>query len=366
MLSKLRPIVLAMLVLSIASASHECSILASPLQEQSKSLQSSSSDIAQALGQLNCHEDPMCFIRAARSLADREEQLDLALACVKHAGEIPPVANDAVPRASFFLTLAYVQIKRLEFDQAIATLKRGAQRAPEYARLDEYLNYLGLAYENSGRIDDAIETYVTLAGGLEEISREPSETLVALYRKRFGSLDGLKEKIEANRLAARRKFFIDNHLLRMPAPPWSLRDLDGKQVGLSDFSNKILVLAFVSAGGNVQDSLLKSLQAKYEKYKDQGIAFVLVDYVEHPDTQLIKNHLREIGVTIPTLIDYSLVARRYNTIEPLIVLIDDKGVIRFRNSLWHNYHPYVTEQIKYLLESRAAAPARILERRDEF
>ena len=350
-----------MLVLSIASAPHKSSILAAPSQEQSESSQTPSTDIAKALAQLNGHDNPMCFIRAARSFADRGEQLDLALACVERAGEIRPLPNDAVPRASFFLTLAYVQIKRREFDQAIATLKQGAQHAPEYARLDEYLNYLGLAYENSGRIDDAIETYVTLAGGLQEISRAPSETLVTLYRKRFGSLDGLKEKIESNRLAARQKFFVDNHLLNIQAPPWSLRDLEDKEVRLTDFSNMILVLAFLSTGGNTHDSMLEFLQAQYEKYKDQGIAFVLVDYLERPDIQLSKTHLKELGVTIPTLIDYSVVARRYNTIEPLIVLIDDKGVIRFRNSIWHNYHPYVTEQIKYLLESREAVPAHVLE-----
>ena len=50
------------------------------------------------------------------------------------------------------------------------------------------------------------------------------------------------------------------------------------------------------------------------------------------DTQTIKTNLERVGVTIPTLIDYSAVARRYQTIEPLIVLIDEKGMIRFKNT----------------------------------
>lgn len=320
-------------------------------QERLRNTQAPSREIANALDQLNCRNDPRCFIRTAQSLAERGEQLDLALACVERAMAIPRVPNDAVPRESFFLTLAYVQIKRREFEQAITTLTRGAQRSPEYAKLDQYLIYLGLAYENAGRIDEAIETYVTLAGGLKEISHEPSERLVTLYLKRFGSLRGLKEKIEANRLNARKKFFVDNHLLSIPAPSWSLQDLDGRHVSLSDFSNKILVLSFLSAGGNIQEPMLKFLQAQYEKYKDKGIAFVCIDYSERPDPQAIKINLERIGVTIPTLTDYSEVARRYKTIEPLIVLIDDKGMIRFKNTIWHNYHPFVTEQIEFLLQS---------------
>ena len=138
----------------------------------------------------------------------------------------------------------------------------------------------------------------------------------------------------------------------MPAPDWSLQDLNGRHVSLSDFSNKILVLSFVSAGGNVQEPTLKFLQAQHEKYKEKGVAFVCIDFTEKPDRQNIKINLERMGVTIPTLTDYSEVARRYNTIEPLIVLIDEKGVIRFRNSIWHDYRPFVTEQIEFLLKSK--------------
>ncbi len=340
-------ILLVMVLLSIANQ-HSAAV-----QELSQtSSQTPLREVANSLHQLDCHDDPMCFIRTARSLAERGEQLDLALACVKRAMAILPVPNDAVPRGSFFLTLAYVQIKRGEYEQAIATLSRGAQRSPEYARLDEYLNYLGIAYENTGRIDEAIETYVTLASGLKEISDEPSERLVTLYLKRFGSLHGLKERIEANRLKARRKFFVDNHLLSVPAPAWSLKDLDGKHVSLSDFSENILVLSFVSAGGNSNEQVLTFLQAKHEKYRARGVAFVCIDYTENPDPQAIKANLERMRVTITTLTDYSEVARSYKTLEPLIVLIDKQGMIRFRNTVWHDYFPFVTEQIEFLLESK--------------
>ena len=310
--------------------------------------------ITDQLDQLACgHYDPMCYIRAAQSLAERGEQLDLALACVQRAMAIPHIPNDAVPRQGFFLTLAYVQIRRGEFDQAITTLTKGAEAAPEYSRLEQYLTYLGLAYENTGRIDEAIETYISLAGGLKEISDKPNERLLTLYRKRFGSLEGLNEKIEANRLKARKKLFVESQLLSIPAPDWSLQDLNGRHVSLSDFSNEVLVLSFVGAGGNAYEPTLKFLQAQYEKYKDKGVAFVCIDSAEKPDTQTIKINLERMGVTIPTLIDYSEVARRYKTIEPLIVLIDQRGTIRFKNSIWHDYRPFVTEQIEFLLQSQA-------------
>jgi hypothetical protein len=112
------------------------------------------------------------------------------------------------------------------------------------------------------------------------------------------------------------------------------------------------VLSFVSAGGNAQESVLKFLQAQYEKYKDKGIAFVCIDYTEKPDAKAIKINLARMGVTLPTLTDYSEVARRYKTLEPLIVLIDENGMIRFKNTIWHNYSPFVTEQIEFLLKGK--------------
>lgn len=322
------------------------------LDRQKTSPKPAPTEITNAL-QVDCrHNDPMCFIRAAQSLAERGEQLDLALACVQRAYAIPVLPNDAVPRQGFFLTLAYVQIRRREFDQAISTLLQGGESSPEYSRLDQYLIYLGLAYENSGRIDEAIDTYITLAAGLKEISAAPGERLVTLYRRRFGNLGGLKEKIEGERLKARKKFFIESQLLNMPAPDWSLQDLDGRQTKLSDFSKRILVLSFVSAGGNVQEPMLKFLQAQYEKYKDKGIAFLCIDFSEKPDTQAIKNNLERMAVTIPTLTDSAVVARRYNTLEPLIVLIDETGTIRFKNTIWHDYRPFVIEQLEFLLKSK--------------
>ncbi len=303
--------------------------------------------------QVNCRPDyPMCFIETAQRLAERGEQLDLALACVRWAGAIPAVPNDAVPRESFFLTLAYVQIRRREFEQAIATLHQGSRNSSYYRRDDRYLTYLGLAYEGLGRIDEAIDTYITLAGGIRDVSAAPTERLVTLYRKRFGTLDGLTEKIETNRLNARRIFFVERELINIPAPDWSLRDLDGRQVSLSDFSQKILVLSFVSAGGDVHESVLKFLQAQYDKYKDRNIAFVCIDDMADPNPQELKTNLQRMGVTIPFLINGSSVARRYGYAEPSIVLIDQKGMIRFKNSIWHDFHPYVTEQLEFLLKSK--------------
>lgn len=327
------------------------------VNQQKTSPQAPPREITDALGQQGVQQDPMTLIRTAQLLAERGEQLDLALAYVQRAMSIPPIPNDAVPRQSFFLVLAYVRIRRGEFDQAITTLTRGAERAPEYSRDERYLNYLGLAYEKTGRIDEAIDTYISLAGGVREVSDKPSERLLALYRKRFGSLEGLYDRIEANRLKARQKFFVDAHLLSMPAPDWVLQDLAGRYVSLSDFANKVVVLGFVQTQSDSDVEKLKFLQGQYEKYKNRGVAFICIDE-GHPHPiekrrQIIREALDRVGVTVPIVIDPDRkVLERYGTIESVIVLIDEKGVIRFKNWLWHDYHPFVTEQIEYLLKSQ--------------
>lgn len=304
--------------------------------------------------ELDCH-DPMSCIHLAQSLADKGEHLDAALAYVQRAFSFPPLPNDAVPRESFFLVLAYVRIKRGEFEQAIATLTRGAEGAPYYSRDKRYLSYLGLAYEKAGRIDEAIETYISLAGGSETVSVKPGEALLGLYRKRYGSLAGLEDRIEAMRLKARRKLFVDSQLLSIPAPDWVLQDLDGRDVKLSDFANRVVVLRFVTTQFDDDVKKLKFLQEQYEKYQKRGVSFICIDEgYPHPIKQRQQN-IREafdrVGVTIPILVDPDgEVAKRYDTVESLMVLIDQKGIIRFKNSLWHDYHPFVTEQIEYLIK----------------
>ena len=307
------------------------------------------------LSQRSEPESPMALIKAAQQLAERGEQLDLALEYVRRATAIPPVPNDAVPRSSFFLVLAYVQIKRGEFNQAIDTLTNGVQSAPEYARLDQYLNYLALAYEKAGRIDDAIETYITLAGGTREVISRPSEQLVALYRQRFGSLDGLQEKIEDNHRKARRKFYVDNQVLSLPAPWWMLPDLNGLDVSMSDFAGKVTVMSFLYTGFQTdnEENALKFMQELYEKYRDKGVAFICVDETNATKRETIKEGLQRRGISLPTVIDSNAeIARRYGTYDSLIVLIDEHGRIRFKNTLWHDYRPFVKEQIEFLVQSR--------------
>jgi tetratricopeptide (TPR) repeat protein len=319
--------------------------------------QAPSREIIDAVGQeLDC-QDPMFCIYMAQSLADRGEHLDAALAFVQRAFTFPPVPNDAVPRESFFLVVAHVRIKRGEYEEAIATLKRGVAGAPYYSRDERYLSYLGLAYEKRGRIDEAIETYISLAAGVKTVSDKPGEALLALYRERYGSLIGLEERIEARRRRARREMFVDSQLLSIPAPDWVLQDLNGGDVSLSDFANRVVVLRFVTTQFEDDVEKLKFLQGQYEQYKDRGIAFVLVDEgYPHPIEQRrlnIRRALDRVDVTIPIVVDPDgAVAKRYGTMESLIVLIDENRVIRFKNWLWHDYHPFVTEQIEYLLKPR--------------
>lgn len=327
------------------------------VNQQKTSPQAPPREITGAPGQQGVQQDPMTLIRTAQLLAERGEQLDLALAYVQRAMSIPPIPNDAVPRESFFLVLAYVQIKRGEFEQAITTLTEGVERVPYYSRDERYLSYLGLAYEKTGRIDDAIETYVSLAGGVKTVSDKPGESLLALYRKRYGSLKGLELRIDNKRLKARQKLFVDAHLLNIPAPDWVLQGLDGRDVRLSDFANRLVVLRFVQTQSNDDVEKLKFLQEQYEKYKNRGVAFICIDEgYPHPiekRRQIIREALDRVGVTMPIVIDPDRkVLERYGTIESVIVLIDEKGVIRFKNWLWHDYHPFVTEQIEYLLKSQ--------------
>ena len=278
-------------------------------------------------------------IRVYRALAEMfaagGEQLDKALAYAERAVCSVPAGEELDEmRASARGTLGFVRLKRGETDKAIATLSEAAADASDD---QEILLYLGMAYEKSGRADEAIDAYSRSVAVFLGEDQRASEPLRALYQKRHGSLEGLDERIAAAREKSLRRIALDSRREDRPAPAWELRDLSGKTVKMSDFKGKLIVMDFWGSWCPPCREELPSFQAMYDKYKDRGVVFLGMNWerAAEPGARMkaVTDFMARNKYTFPVIIDHDRVAVEAYEIEgfPTVFVIDKTGTIRYRN-----------------------------------
>jgi tetratricopeptide (TPR) repeat protein len=341
-------------------------------------LNAPSREIVEATGARSCLPEPRWSMSGARSyhqlaelLASRGEYLDEALEYAKWSmggAHIDGLGDLTFP---FTITLASIYIKRGEFDEAIRTLK-GFDR---YGSLGA--TYLGLAYEKSGRIDEAIEAYIAaiakpqyfnnlsfgnygVPGGVIKAVAPPSN-LKALYLKRYGTLDGLEARIEAARQTAWRAVHIDPYRVDSPSPQWTLPDIKGGTVSIGDLRGKIVVLCFLAVEDERAAQELMYWQDLSVKYKVNGVVFICLDASSlqpfDERQRSVAHVLEKLGITLPTVLDEDeRVLKGYNSVTTSrVLLIDRKGVYRFdAGNIFHELSlPRAVELLDYLLKEQS-------------
>ncbi len=122
------------------------------------------------------------------------------------------------------------------------------------------------------------------------------------------------------------------NLCEGPAPDWSLTlfdeyrgDLLGQTIKLSDLRGKGVVLNFWASWCKPCEEEAAALEAAYRKYKDKGIVFVGVDYLDQDPSA--KRYLEKFDVTFANGPDLaSKISKRY-TIRgvPETFFIDPEG-----------------------------------------
>jgi len=134
----------------------------------------------------------------------------------------------------------------------------------------------------------------------------------------------------------------------MRAPDFTLPALDGKQVSLSEFRGKIVMINFWQ---DVQQSRneLSLIQEVYVKWPRDKLAVLAISWKQ---TQaLTQNVVSSKGLTLPVLLDETgEVAAKYNvTNSPVTIFIDTQGIVRDTN-----YYPSTLKgftQVESILNS---------------
>lgn len=112
---------------------------------------------------------------------------------------------------------------------------------------------------------------------------------------------------------------------------FSLEDLDGNTVSLTDFYGKVVVLTFWDWGCiECREWSLPKLQEAQELL-GEGLVVIAVNITPEPNLERLKDYREERGITYPMLLKGMETAFSYNVYTiPILFIMDQKHVIQLR------------------------------------
>src|SRR5438067_790816 len=135
-------------------------------------------------------------------------------------------------------------------------------------------------------------------------------------------------------------------LVGSPAPEIVLKDLQGRDVKLSDLRGKIVLVNFWATWCKPCKEEMPAMQASYDKLRDKGFVVLAVNELE--DTARVAEHIRTHGHTFEVVMDQNnQVANMYGVVGlPASFLIDPQGIVRERISGSLLTESHIQEMVK--------------------
>ncbi len=115
------------------------------------------------------------------------------------------------------------------------------------------------------------------------------------------------------------------------APSFTLVDLEGNQVSLSDFRGKTVFVNFWATWCPPCRAEMPEIEAVYQEYKDKGVVVIGVDILEPED--VVRQYVQQGGYSWTFVLDTSgEMAGNYKvTAIPTSFFIDREGIIQAVN-----------------------------------
>ena len=133
------------------------------------------------------------------------------------------------------------------------------------------------------------------------------------------------------------------------APDFKLQDSAGKYYSLSEYSGKVLVLAFWAFKCPVVLASDERLRAIQTKYRDAGVVVLAVSSNNNESPLEIQRNAANLSLTYPVLLDEDgILAEKLKVAQtPTFYVIDRQGVLRYEGAL-DNKKPGESGRVNYL------------------
>lgn len=247
---------------------------------------------------------------------------------------------------SYILAMTAGSNPELAFEVSVQSLADLRKAVPQDTLL---ITYMESAYAKTlvatGRYKEAlpyIEKFILSGSNDKNLEENLQKSFVAAY----GSSQGF-ETYKAKLLSERDSRYLDEiaaKSVNLAAPQFSLKDVNGNSVGLSDLKGKVIVLDFWATWCGPCKASFPMMQKALDKYKaDPNVRFFFIHTWEKGSADPVaaaKNFVEDNNYSFDVLMDLrnpdtklSAVAASYKVNGiPTKIIIDREGRIRFNTS----------------------------------
>jgi thiol-disulfide isomerase/thioredoxin len=246
----------------------------------------------------------------------------------------------AMGYGSYNNSIAEILLLQKKYAEALPYVEK-AYKSYQEPRANVNNNYAKIltALGRDGEAFDKIDELVKTGQATPEIL----EGLKKLYAKKYGSDKNFETYLANANKEMVEKIIKDlpKQMVNIPAPSFTLTDVDGKAVSLADYKGKVVVLDFWATWCGPCKASFPAMQMAVNKFKDDDdVKFLFIHTWERDSnaTEMAKKYVTDNGYNFRVLMDLkdnqtgtNKVVESFKVIGiPAKFVVDKKGSIRFK------------------------------------